>query len=96
MSNICFEWDPKKARANVAKHGITFEEARTAFFDGNARLIDDPDHSNGEERFLLLGFSFQAQCLVVSHCYREADSVIRIISARRATAHEESDYWSFL
>jgi uncharacterized DUF497 family protein len=64
--------------------------------DEHARLIDDPDHSNGEERFLLLGFSLQARCLIVSHCYRESDSIIRLISARPATQHEEEEYWSFL
>jgi uncharacterized protein len=58
-------------------------------------LIDDPDHSGDEERFLLLGYSFRARCLIVSHCYREPDSVIRLISARRAAAHEEAQYWSF-
>jgi uncharacterized DUF497 family protein len=71
------------------------DEAETVFMDEKARLIDDPDHSNGEERFLLLGYSLQARCLIVSHCYREADSVIRLISARWATAGEEEMYWSF-
>jgi len=79
----------------MAKHGVSFEEAQSVFLDENARLIDDPDHSSDEDRFLLLGFSYQAQCLVVSHCYRETDSVIRLISARRATAREEQMYWSF-
>ncbi len=65
------------------------------FLDENGRLIDDPDHSHHEERFLLLGFSLQARCLLVSHCYRESDSVIRLISARRATPSEEQEYWSF-
>jgi uncharacterized protein len=64
------------------------------FLDDNARLIDDPDHSDDEDRFLLLGYSFQVRCLIVSHCYRESDSVIRLISARRATEREERDYWS--
>jgi uncharacterized protein len=64
--------------------------------DEHARLIDDPDHSNGEERFLLLGFSLQARCLIVSHCYRESKSIVRLISARPATQHEEEEYWSFL
>lgn len=84
-----------KARSNLAKHGVSFEEAETVFLDENARLIGDPDHSDDEERFLLLGYSFQARCLIVSHCYREADSIIRLISARRATAHEQKVYWSF-
>jgi len=94
MGNIAFAWDRRKARANVAKHGVSFEEAQSVFLDECARLIDDPDHSSDEDRFLLLGYSFQARCLIVSHCYREADSVIRLISARRATAREEEMYWS--
>ena len=67
MGNICFARDPRKARLNRAKHGVSFEEAETAFLDGNARLLDDPDHSQEEERFLLMGYSLQAHCLVVSH-----------------------------
>jgi uncharacterized DUF497 family protein len=94
MGNIEFAWDRRKARANVAKHGVSFEEAQSVFLDECARLIDDPDHSSDEDRFLLLGYSFQARCLIVSHCYREADSLIRLISARRATAREEEMYWS--
>ena len=93
MSNIEFAWDRRKARSNLVKHGVSFEEAQTVFLDENARLIDDPDHSAEEERFVLVGYSFQARCLIVSHCYREPDSVIRLISARRATAHEEEVYW---
>jgi uncharacterized DUF497 family protein len=61
--------------------------------DDYARLIDDPDHSEEEDRFVMLGFSFQARCLIVSHCYRQSDAVIRLISARRATAQEEDMYW---
>lgn len=94
MSNIQFAWDRSKARANLAKHGVSFEEAQTVFLDENARLINDPDRSGEEERFLLLGYSFQARCIIVSHCYREAESVIRLISARRATPTEEEVYWS--
>ena len=75
------------------KHGVSFEEAETVFLDESARLIDDPDHSDEESRFVLLGFSLRARCLIVSHCYRESDSVIRLISARRATAREEEEYW---
>ena len=93
MGNIEFSWDNRKARSNLAKHGVSFEEAQTAFLDENARLLDDPEHSEDEDRFVLMGYSFQARCLIVSHCYRGSDSVIRIISARRATAHEEKDYW---
>ena len=83
MGNIEFAWDRRKARSNVVKHGISFEEAQTVFLDENARLIDDPDHSDEEERFLMLGYSFQMRCLIVTHCYRETDSVIRLISAPR-------------
>jgi len=90
-----FAWDERKARSNLTKHGVSFEEAQTAFLDENARLIDDPDHSEDEQRFVLLGYSFQARCLIVSHCYRQSDSLIRLISARRATAREEQFYWSF-
>ena len=88
-----FAWDRRKAQSNRIKHGVSFEEAQTVFLDENARLIDDPDHSEEEGRFVLLGYSFRAQCLIVSHCYLEPDSVIRLISARRATAREEQMYW---
>ena len=94
MGNIQFSWDPRKALANVRKHGVTFEEAQTAFFDEHARLIDDPDHSGEEQRFVLLGYSFSARCLTVSHCYRHGDAVVRMISARKATQREENIYWS--
>ena len=90
-----FSWDSRKARSNAVKHGVSFEEAQTAFVDEAARLLDDPDHSADEDRFLLLGYSFQARCLIVSHCYRESNLKIRLISARRATAQEEAQYWSF-
>lgn len=93
MGNIEFAWDRRKARSNLVKHGVSFEEAQSVFLDENARLIDDPDHSEDEDRFLLLGYSFQARCLIVSHCCRESDAVIRLISARRATAQEEEAYW---
>ena len=86
----------RKARPNLLKHGVSFEEAQSVFLDESARLIDDPDHSEHEDRFLLLGYSLQARCLIVNHCYRESDSVIRLISARRATKHEEEMYWSLI
>ena len=92
MGNIEFAWDRRKARSNMVKHGVSFEEAQTVFLDESARLIDDPDHSGEEDRFLLLGYSFQARCLIISHCYRQSDLVIRLISARRATQHEEEMY----
>jgi len=87
-----FEWDPAKAAANLRKHGVSFEDAQTAFSDKHARLVNDPDHSAEEERFVLLGLSSSLRLLVVAHCYRSADSVIRIISARRATKAEERSY----
>jgi uncharacterized DUF497 family protein len=93
VGNIEFAWDRSKARSNLVKHGISFEEAQTVFLDENARLIDDPDNSEDEDRFLMLGLSLQSRCLIVSHCYRQSDSVIRLISARRATTQEEEVYW---
>jgi uncharacterized protein len=93
VGNIEFAWDRRKARSNLVKHGVPFEEAQAVFLDENARLIDDPDHSEEKERFVLLGYSFQARCPIVSHCYRESDSAIRLISARCATAQEEEIYW---
>ena len=92
MSNVEFEWDPSKDLANRRKHGVSFDEAASAFSDENGRLMADPDHSKAEERFVLLGMSIQARVLVVVHCYRESDAVIRIISARRATRREHRQY----
>jgi uncharacterized DUF497 family protein len=93
VGNIEFAWDPRKAKSNLVKHSVSFEEAQTVFVDESARLIDDPDHSDDEDRFLLLGYSFQARCLIVSHCYLQSDAVIRLISARHATPQEEEVYW---
>ena len=90
MGNIEFAWDRRKARSNLAKHGVS---AQTVFQDESARLIDDPGHPAYEDRLLLLGYSLQARCLIVSHCYRQSDAVIRLISARRATRQEEEVYW---
>ena len=92
MSALRFEWDERKAKANTKKHGVSFEEARSVFFDERARLIDDPDHSEDEERFILLGLSSSLRLLLVCHCYRSANNVIRIISARKATARESKSY----
>jgi len=89
---ITFEWDAKKASTNKKKHGVTFEEARSIFFDQNAKLIDDPEHSLDEERFIILGISSLSRLLVVCHCYREKNNVIRIISARKATRNESKQY----
>ena len=87
-----FDWDENKNRINLEKHGITFEEASTVFFDDRAILFDDPEHSIDEDQFLLLGMSETAKVCIVCHCYRESDTVIRIISARQATRKEEQRY----
>ena len=92
MSNIRFVWDPQKNRANERKHGVSFEEAQAVFYDEQAQLIADPEHSEEEDRFILLGRSSRLRILVVCHCYRENDEVIRIISARKATKHEQKFY----
>jgi uncharacterized DUF497 family protein len=92
MSTLQFEWDKRKAAANAKKHGVTFDEAKSAFADERAKLIDDPDHSEDEERFVLLGFSSALRMLVVCHCYRSEGNVIRIISARKANASESKSY----
>ena len=92
MSTLQFEWDDVKAAANAKKHGVTFEEARTVFFDEQAKLIDDPDHSDDEERFVILGLSSTPRLLLVCHCYRKSGSTIRIISARKATSKESKSY----
>jgi uncharacterized DUF497 family protein len=92
MSDMIFEWDKNKNAANQRKHKVSFEEAETVFYDDDARIIDDPDHSEAEERFVLLGLSRRANLLMVSHCYRLSETVIRIISARKATAAEARQY----
>lgn len=92
MSELHFEWDRRKAAANEKKHGVGFEEAKSVFSDERAKLIDDPDHSEEEDRFILLGLSSTLRVLVVCHCYREEGNVIRIISARKATAKESKFY----
>ena len=93
MSFLTFAWDPEKNLLNQTKHdGITFEEAKTVFLDDHARLIHDPLHSADEERFLLLGLSANPRLLIVCHCYRQSETEIRIISARKATKTEEKTY----
>ena len=89
---IRFEWDDNKNEINKKKHKISFEEARTVFYDDAALVIDDPEHSEDEDRFIILGLSKRANLLVVCHCYRESDTVIRIISARKATKMESQYY----
>jgi uncharacterized DUF497 family protein len=94
MEYIRFRWDERKDAANRRKHGVSFEEARTAFFDPAARVMADPGHSENEDRFLLLGLSSSLRVLLVCHCYREEEEVVRIISARKATPNEAAQYGS--
>ena len=93
MSNLRFVWDLAKARGNLAKHGVSFDEAVTAFHDENAKVFTDPDHSQAEARFILLGMSSRLRVLVVCHCFRESETVVRIISARKADTEERENYW---
>ena len=93
MEQLRFDWDKEKNIANQRKHGISFEEAQSVFVDENAQMILDPDHSDDEDRFILLGLSASIRLMVVCHCYRESDDVIRIISARKATRIEQNRYW---
>ncbi len=96
MGEITFEWSDRKASDNKRKHGVSFEEAKTAFLDENARLIPDPEHSDEEDRFILLGLSIQLRLLLVCHCYQEDDDVIRIITARKADRSEQRQYSEYL
>ena len=95
MESLEFEWDKRKDKANVRKHGVSFEEAKTAFFDENAIQFFDPDNSEDEDWFLLLGLSYKLNTLVICHCFREKDSIVRIVSARKADKEEEKAYWSY-
>ena len=92
MVHIEFEWDEKKNSLNKKKHNISFEEAKTVFYDPSALIIHDPDHSEDEERFLILGLSQNLRILTVCHCYRSKDEIIRIISARKADKNETEYY----
>ena len=96
MKTIEFSWDEKKFQQNLKKHKISFEVAKTVFGDENARLIDDPDHSEDEDRFILIGLSVVLKVLTVIHCYRDDEHNIRIISARKSTKNEEKQYKEFL
>lgn len=95
MEELKFEWDENKNKINQNKHKISFEEAKTVFYDEEALVIDDPEHSEDEERFIILGESHRANLLVVCHCYRVSDTVIRIISARKATKMETRQYYEY-
>jgi len=97
MDELRFEWDASKSRRNERKHGVSFEQAQSVFLDERAIRFPDPDHRDDEDRFILLGMSFVLRVLVVCHCYRAIESVIRIISARKANkseAREYAAYWS--
>jgi uncharacterized DUF497 family protein len=93
---IRFEWDLAKAKSNLVKHGVTFQEAKSVFYDGNARVIPETSTTLSEERLLILGMSDNLHLLVICHCYRSRDEVIRIISARKATVHESRAYEEYL
>jgi hypothetical protein len=92
VNDLRFEWDEAKNAANKRKHGVSFEEARSVFYDERALLTEDPDDSHAEDRFVLLGLSGTLRTLIVCHCYRRRDAVIRIISARRADRTERATY----
>ena len=94
MKELKFDWDNRKENANMKKHGISFDEARTVFYDENAMQFYDPDHSSDEDRFILLGASHKLKTLVVCHCFREEETKVRIISARKADKDEARAYWS--
>lgn len=89
---MTFEWDENKNNTNIRKHGIAFEEAMTVFKDEQAVLVFDEERSTDEDRFNIIGFSQLTRLLIICHCYREQDTTIRIISARKATATETEDY----
>jgi hypothetical protein len=92
VDQLRFAWDPSKASANVRKHGVSFDEAKTVFADDNALLLDDPDHSQDENRAILLGLSARLRIVAVCHTLRDRGRTIRIISARRATRREREQY----
>jgi uncharacterized protein len=92
MADLKIEWDSAKSRDNLRKHGISFEEAASVFYDDNALLLADPDHSLDEDRFVLLGLSTALRVLLVCHCYRTEDEIIRIVSARKASKAERLAY----
>lgn len=93
MGGLEFQWDEQKDKENISKHGVSFVEARTVFHDENAIQFFDPDHSEDEDRFILLGMSIKLRVLVLCHCYRVDETIVRIISARKADRDEEHEYW---
>jgi uncharacterized DUF497 family protein len=92
MEGLRFEWDDEE-KINIRKHGISFDEARTVFYDEKAIQFFDPDHSEDEDRFILLGISFKLRTLVVCQCFRESETVIRLFSAWKANRDEKQKYW---
>ena len=92
MSDLRFAWDGAKEAENRRKHGVSFQEAETVFSDDHALLIDDPEHSDNEPRFVLLGLSSRLRTLVVVHAHRATEDVIRLISARKANRRERANY----
>ena len=95
MKQLLFDWDKQKEKVNIRKHGVSFEEACSTFFDENAIQFFDPDHSEDEDRFILLGTSYKLNTLVVCHCFRESETIVRIISARKADGDESTAYWEY-
>jgi hypothetical protein len=95
MNELQFEWDKRKEQANIKKHGVSFNEAQAVFYDENAIQFFDPDHSENEDHFILLGISFKLRVLVVCHCFLESERVVRIISARKANDDEQNEYWRY-
>ena len=96
MPELMFEWNSRKAAENRRKHRVSFEEAKSAFLDENARVIADSEHADDEDLFILLGLIIQLRLLVVVHCYRESENVIRIISVRKADPSERRQYSEFV
>lgn len=96
MKKIKFEWDEAKAKSNLIKHGVSFDEAKSVFDDDSARVIYDETHSKNEERFVILGMSKKLRILVVVHCLRQDELTVRLISARKATQNEQNQYKEFL
>ncbi len=94
IGQLKFEWDDSKNEINMYKHNVSFEEAATVFDDDNAIILDDPDHSTYEQRFIILGFSTEGNLLMVCHCERHNADVIRLISARKATKPEQKQYFN--
>jgi uncharacterized DUF497 family protein len=96
MRKLTFDWDKNKALSNQKKHKVSFQEVKSVFYDQNARLIHDPEHSLSEDRYILLGMSSSLRLLIVCHCYQENEQVIRLISARLANSREHQEYGEFI